>query len=57
MMLVKFGGRCLSMIYVILSPKGAVFLVSMSACLSSCNVNGRFSVPVLGPVSLTCSLW
>jgi hypothetical protein len=47
------------MIYVILSPPGpgAVFLVSMNACLSSCNVNGRFSVPVLGPVSLTYSLW
>jgi hypothetical protein len=45
------------MAYVILSPPGAVFLVPMSACLSSCNMNGRFSVPVLGPVSLTCSLW
>jgi hypothetical protein len=41
------------MIYVILSPTGAVFLVFMSACLSSYNENGRFSVPVLGPVSLT----
>jgi hypothetical protein len=47
-MLVKFGGRCLSMIYVILSFPGAVFLVSVSACLSACNVNGRFSVSVLG---------
>ena len=56
-MLVKFGGRCLSMAYVILSPPGAVFLVSTSACLSSCNVNGRFSGPILGPVSLTWSLW
>jgi hypothetical protein len=56
-MLVKFEGRCLIMVYVILSPPGAVFSVSVSACLSSCNVNGRFSVPVLGPVSLTCSLW
>jgi hypothetical protein len=56
-MLVKFGGRCLSMIYVILSPPGAVFLVSVSACLRSCDVNGRFNVPVLGPVSLTYSLW
>jgi hypothetical protein len=44
------------MIYVILSPPGAVVLVSKSACLSSYNVNGRFSVPVLGPVSLTFSL-
>jgi hypothetical protein len=38
------------MIYVILSSPGAVWLVSMSAS-SSCNENGKFSAPVLEPVS------